>query len=540
MANLQAEIDATNQVYGEKLRQANIAGTSRLGQNAAISARRGLLGSDFGAAANDTVTNDNNQIYSGIGAEQAAAVAAITDKGNNLAQTEIANKNAARQQGAEEYIKFLGEQTTRQNTRAQQGAQHALQAGIDLSTLSPDDLQKVASSYGVTPNQLISNYVATRNAQATAQKSALVTAPVSDSIYAPDGQGGFTQVQQGQAQDSAIKEYQFAVTNDGYTGSLQDFISQKANAKVSVGVNPGTGAYYDRTGPAVAGTGGGGSSVSFPSGGGSPVSLPKGATPVSPSTPTVPTTGQVANPFDTLSGSDLAYAQTGDPNKAKFKYTTQIDGAEKRIRSVIPDWTPGNAAAQYSFYKSPDTQKFIANSNTVLNTIQNIKALSAKVDRSNITLLANGQLALKRATSDPDTATFIQQAGILADEIGKILGSGQGSDFTIQLGQTLVNTGYSQDTFAKTMDLLDGRVRNKVAEYISQGGQAAAGQTAGASSASQSTLPQDVQDVVTKNMTLSPDGKTAYLPRSVWSTLGANMDAVLQEAKNDGVTLLIQ
>ncbi len=55
-----------------------------------------------------------------------------------------------------------------------------------------------------------------------------------------------------------------------------------------------------------------------------------------------------------------------------------------------------------------------------------------------------------------------------------------------------------------------------------------------------SKLPADVQTTIKQNLTFSPDGKTAYLPRAVWSTLGANMDAVLAEAKSDGVTLLIK
>ncbi len=55
-----------------------------------------------------------------------------------------------------------------------------------------------------------------------------------------------------------------------------------------------------------------------------------------------------------------------------------------------------------------------------------------------------------------------------------------------------------------------------------------------------SKLSADIQNIVTSNLTFSPDGKTAYIPREVWSTLGANMDAVLAEAKADGVNLLIK
>ena len=55
-----------------------------------------------------------------------------------------------------------------------------------------------------------------------------------------------------------------------------------------------------------------------------------------------------------------------------------------------------------------------------------------------------------------------------------------------------------------------------------------------------SSLPQSVQSQVSSNLTFSPDGSTAYLPRSVWSQLGPYMDAILAEAKADGVNLLIK
>ncbi len=55
-----------------------------------------------------------------------------------------------------------------------------------------------------------------------------------------------------------------------------------------------------------------------------------------------------------------------------------------------------------------------------------------------------------------------------------------------------------------------------------------------------SSLPPDVQTKISGNLSFSSDGKTAYLPRSIWSTLGENMDAVLKEAQQEGFTLLIQ
>lgn len=55
-----------------------------------------------------------------------------------------------------------------------------------------------------------------------------------------------------------------------------------------------------------------------------------------------------------------------------------------------------------------------------------------------------------------------------------------------------------------------------------------------------SSLPPDIQTKLSSNLSFSSDGKTAYIPRSVWSTLGDSMDAVLKEAQQEGFTLLIK
>lgn len=472
MKRLQAEIDATNSVYTQKLNEAKLSGESRLGSAAATQARAGLLGSDFGTAQTSNVNTQNQGIYGSIDQERLASIASITNKGTADATAEIAAKRAAQNAGADNYIKFLTTSTERQGTRTTNAAAAALAGGVDL-TSDKATRDAIASAYQIDPDALTTAFVAAKNAQATAQKANTIEAPITSSVLQPDGQGGYTTVQKGQAApDSTLKEYQYAVQNDGYTGSLSEWNAEKANQKVSNSIthDPITGAtqIIPRTGPAVAGTG-----SKLPAAPTGSTTLP--SKPQASGTVAVPPKGAVSDPFAKLSGSDLAYAQSGNPTQAKFKYPGQVDAAAARIQALIPGWTPANAAAQFAFFKSPDTQKFIANSNTVLNTINDpkngIKALSNKVDRSAIVIANNGLLALNRATSDPATANFVQQANLLADEIGKILGSGTGSDFTIQLGQTLVNPSYSQSTFNATMDNLDSRVRNKISEYYSQAGQ---------------------------------------------------------------------
>jgi hypothetical protein len=169
-ARLQSEIDATNRVYDQKLAQAKVAGEGNLGSNAAISARRGLLGSDFGNSQNQKVVTDNNDVYSGIGDQRQLALAGITDKGYAAATAEIAAKNAAKQQSASNYITFLSQQEERRTKRTNDAAQAALAAGYDLSTGS--DLKAIADSYQISPDALRSAYIGLKQTQQAAATEA--------------------------------------------------------------------------------------------------------------------------------------------------------------------------------------------------------------------------------------------------------------------------------------------------------------------------------------------------------------------------------
>lgn len=154
MRALQAEIDATNNMFAEKLREAQQQGLGRVGSGTAIQARRGLLGSDFGASQTQSINDENTSINNGIRAEQSAAISAITGRGNKMAQEEIAAKNAARQQGAEAYLKYLGEGETRRTTRTTEAAKRALAAGFDLSSADDASIKAIADSYQISPDTL--------------------------------------------------------------------------------------------------------------------------------------------------------------------------------------------------------------------------------------------------------------------------------------------------------------------------------------------------------------------------------------------------
>ena len=58
----QGQIDATNQIYAQKLGEAKTQGVSNLGSGRAIQARSGLLGSDFASSQNADITAQNTEI----------------------------------------------------------------------------------------------------------------------------------------------------------------------------------------------------------------------------------------------------------------------------------------------------------------------------------------------------------------------------------------------------------------------------------------------------------------------------------------------
>lgn len=204
LSQFQKEIDATNAVYAEKLAEAKQAGLGRLGSATAIAARSGTLGSDFGNAQNDKVVTANNDINASIGQEQAAAIASITGQANTLATTEIAAKRAAQTQGVNEYLKFLGDKTTRTAANLSTIAKAFIAQKVDPTTVDPTQLKNIADSAGLTTDQILASYatekktadaataattLANEKTQSEIDKSNQVTVGEGQAIYQkqPDG-----------------------------------------------------------------------------------------------------------------------------------------------------------------------------------------------------------------------------------------------------------------------------------------------------------------------------------------------------------------
>lgn len=160
MRMFQAEIDATNQVYDQLLNEARLEGQGRLGSQRAIAARGGLLGSDFAGAQKQRVQDFNTEQQQLVQAERMAAIGAIMGNVRAAAQNEVAQKRAAREAGATEYLNYLAGKDQRRESNAQLFAQDFLAQSVDPSTLSDEELAEMLSGSGVSKADLIRNYTA--------------------------------------------------------------------------------------------------------------------------------------------------------------------------------------------------------------------------------------------------------------------------------------------------------------------------------------------------------------------------------------------
>lgn len=160
---VQSEIDAMNRFYAEKTRQeqgeARAVGESRLGQNAAINARRGMIGSDFGAARTSTIEQANAKVQNDIAelnnAQRLQQQAAIMGRANAAADALIEKKQAQLEQSLKEAVAL-------QNTLYAQAEKRADMriAGLIAQGQEPteQDFEDLAGEFGIDVQTLKAKY----------------------------------------------------------------------------------------------------------------------------------------------------------------------------------------------------------------------------------------------------------------------------------------------------------------------------------------------------------------------------------------------
>ena len=158
IAQFQAEIDATNQIYSNLIAKAQVEGQGRIGQSRAIAARSGLINQPRGEAQKEQVVSYNRGIEGDISARQQAAVSAIMTEAQNRADAEIAKREEAKRLGADQYLQYLAGTEERKATNAKSVLQSLLAQGLILEDIPADQFTKLANSLRMTPQELTSVY----------------------------------------------------------------------------------------------------------------------------------------------------------------------------------------------------------------------------------------------------------------------------------------------------------------------------------------------------------------------------------------------
>lgn len=158
LAQFQGEINATNSIYADKLKRAQVEGVGRIGTSAAVNARRGLAGSDFGNAMTDNVVGANQDIYNSIENERLLASSTLMGKAKEAGLKAIQDKRTAKEAGLTEYMTHLTSAGTASKNRATEVAKTILASKFKYEDYDTTTLEEAAKSAGVSLASIKSSY----------------------------------------------------------------------------------------------------------------------------------------------------------------------------------------------------------------------------------------------------------------------------------------------------------------------------------------------------------------------------------------------
>lgn len=158
LAEMQAQIDATNKIFAEKLKREQVSGLGRLGTTTAIGARRGLIGSDFGTAQMNQTEDANKASENLVEQDRLATINALLSEGKNNASKEISEKRQAMLSGYEARRDWYAGQDERKSQKAQKAVTALVNSGVNLEDFSESDFASYAKSYGLTKDEIKSAF----------------------------------------------------------------------------------------------------------------------------------------------------------------------------------------------------------------------------------------------------------------------------------------------------------------------------------------------------------------------------------------------
>ena len=158
-SRIQGQIDAINAaVQDQIINFRNTTGKNRQGQSYALAAAGGRIGSATGESEFRTTEDYNNQEEQTYRSEANVKISSLLGAATRDAQTEIEAKRAAIKEGADKYFEYLDNQGKQKRDQVTAFIKNMLALGVDPTSLSDSDFEKLQDQYGFTRDQLSTLY----------------------------------------------------------------------------------------------------------------------------------------------------------------------------------------------------------------------------------------------------------------------------------------------------------------------------------------------------------------------------------------------
>lgn len=143
---LQRQIDASNALYAQKLREAKVVGEARLGATRSGELNRGTVGGNVATAATDVTTASNTGVYNQIEEDRVMAEAGVRSMMAQKAQQNYDRKSAAMSGNLKDRIAFLKGRDEAEKTKGVEVADYLIANGTDTSSITEEEAKKAGTS----------------------------------------------------------------------------------------------------------------------------------------------------------------------------------------------------------------------------------------------------------------------------------------------------------------------------------------------------------------------------------------------------------
>jgi hypothetical protein len=172
-SRIQGQIDAINAAVSDQIANfRNTTAKNRTGQSYALAAAGGRIGSATGESEFQTTENYNNQEEQTYRDDGNVKISQLLGAATRDATAEIEARRTAIKEGADKYFEFLDNQGKQKRDQVTAFIKNMLALGVDPSSLSDSDFQKLQDQYGFSRDQLTSLYNDAKTQKSTADTAA--------------------------------------------------------------------------------------------------------------------------------------------------------------------------------------------------------------------------------------------------------------------------------------------------------------------------------------------------------------------------------